>query len=72
MKIPVRKSAPHVLSHHYDPAAGHLTVTFHGGRVYRYHGVDPTTASRLAEASSKGSFLHAAVIGKFRHTKIGN
>jgi hypothetical protein len=69
MKIPEPKKQT-VLRHHYDPAKKHLTVTFHGGRRYRYENVDEATAAGLAKAPSKGSYLHSAVIGKFDATKL--
>lgn len=71
-KHPARKQGSSVIAHHYDAKAGHLTVTYHGGRKYRYFGVDPQTAAGLAKAMSKGSFLHSSVIGKFRHSKLDN
>lgn len=60
-----------VESHAYDPETGHLTVTFHGGRQYRYEGVDKATAHGLGKADSQGGYLHRHVIGKFSATKIG-
>jgi hypothetical protein len=73
---PLRKPGPkpvtssHIEAHEYDHAKKLLTVTFKGGRKYRYHDVDASTAKGLAKAPSKGSFMHASVIGKFRHDKI--
>lgn len=66
--IPVRSST--VASHHYDPKAKHLTVTFHSGSKYRYSGVDQETADGLGKAESKGGFLHSSIIGKFDTTKL--
>lgn len=60
-----------VESHAYDPETGHLTVTFHGGRQYRYEGVDKATAQGFRKADSQGGYLHRHVIGKFSATKIG-
>jgi hypothetical protein len=72
MKRPIKKSAraSSVEAHHYNPETGHLTVTFRGGRQYRYEGVDQKTADGLAGSESKGRFLHSSVIGKFDATKI--
>ena len=72
---PVKKSAPsssgsNILAHEYDPETNHLTVTFAGGRQYRYSGVSQEIASGLNKADSKGRYLHASVIGKFPATKI--
>lgn len=79
-KHPTKKSIPvpafdtnlgsHIQDHSYDPKTGHLTVTFAGGRKYQYHGVDKETAAGLEGADSVGRYLHANVIGKFRHTKL--
>jgi hypothetical protein len=57
-------------AHDYSPETGHLTVTFSGGRRYRYKGVDQKTAESFRDADSQGRFLHSHVIGKFDATKI--
>lgn len=57
-------------AHDYSPETGHLTVTFRGGRKYRYEGVDQKTAEGFRDAESQGRFLHANIIGKFDHVKI--
>lgn len=59
-----------VETHEYSPETGHLTVTFRGGRQYRYSGIDKEMAQKFADAGSKGSFLHSSIIGKFDGTKI--
>lgn len=59
-----------IQAHEYSPETGHLTVTFAGGRKYRYEGVDAKTASGMDDATSRGSYLHSNVIGKFDATKI--
>ena len=46
----------------YDPETNHLTVTFHGGRVYRYNGVSASQHADLGKAESKGSFLNEHII----------
>lgn len=56
--------------HEYDEKSKSLTVTFAGGRKYRYSGVDARTAEGLANASSKGAFMRASVVGKFATTKL--
>lgn len=61
-----------ILSHQYSPETGHLTVTFHGGRQYRYEGVGKADAEAFAQAESKGRHLNAHIIGKFPHSKIGD
>lgn len=73
---PIRKisSAPpagsHIEKHEYDATSKALTVTFRGGRKYRYDGIDTKTAEGLANASSKGAFMRASVLGKFSATKL--
>lgn len=64
--------APNIEAHEYDPKTGHLTVTFAGGRSYRYRGVSAETAAGLADATSKGRYLHANIIGKHDHVKISD
>lgn len=59
-----------ILSHQYSPETGHLTVTFHGGRVYRYEGVGKDDAEAFAAAESKGRHLNAHIIGKFDATRL--
>lgn len=56
--------------HSYSPETGQLTVTFRGGRTYRYDGVPQEIADGLERTPSKGTFMHTSVIGKFSHTKI--
>jgi hypothetical protein len=68
--VKARAASTNVLDHSYSPETGHLTVTFHGGRQYRYEGVDQKTADGLGSADSKGSFLHTHILGQFRATKI--
>jgi hypothetical protein len=56
----------------YDPETGHLTVTFHNGRKYRYEGVDADTAEEFKGAGSPGAFLHSRVIGKFKASEVSD
>lgn len=69
-KTTARRAGSNVSGHEYSPETGHLTVTFHGGRQYRYSGVDKELAERFRDSSSQGSFLHSHIIGKFDATKI--
>lgn len=68
--VKARAPASSVEAHDYSPETGHLTVTFRGGRRYRYEGVDQKTADGLRKSESRGSYLHRHVIGKFDATKI--
>lgn len=67
---PARRS--NVSTSAYDPETGHLTVTFHNGRRYRYEGVSPELAEEFKGAGSPGGFLHAHIIGKFKGGEISD
>lgn len=54
----------------YDPETGHLTVTFHNGRRYRYAGIDADTAKIFKEHDSPGGYLRSSIIGKFDATEL--
>lgn len=64
------KRHTNVTTHSYDPNTQNLTVHFHSGRSYRYSGVHPDLAHRLAKAPSQGSFLHTHIIDKHDATEI--
>lgn len=66
MKKPKSRRA-NVTNHSYDPDNQELTVTFHSGARYIYHGVSKEIADGLRDAPSKGSYLHAHIIGKHHH-----
>lgn len=72
-KLPIKETSARgsgIEDHDYDPGTGHLTVTFRGGRRYRYECVDQETADRFGRAESQGRFLHANIAGKFDASKI--
>jgi KTSC domain len=73
-KHPRRKTVPKtrsrgssITNHSYDPATKNLTVTFHHGKTYTYRDVPTEVADGFREAPSQGTFLHANIIGKFKH-----
>jgi len=68
--VAVKASVPSIEDHSYDPETRHLTITFPGGRQYRYHDVSPETAKGLSDAPSKGKYLHSSVIGKHEAMRI--
>jgi hypothetical protein len=70
LKTKPAASSSGIEGHAYDPETGHLTVTFQGGRQYRYEGVDQKTAEGFRDATSQGRFLHANIVGKFDASKI--
>lgn len=63
-------SSSNILNHDYSPETGHLTVTYRGGRQYRYEGVSKNVAAGLDSTDSKGRFLHAHVIDKHKATRL--
>lgn len=66
-KIPKgRVRAPSTRDHSYDPETGTLSVTFHHGKTYRYQNVPKEVADGFRDAESKGSFLHANIIGRYQ------
>lgn len=65
-----RTGRENILSHEYSPETGHLTVTFHGGRRYRYEGVRKEDAEAFASAESKGKHLRSHIIGKYDHSRL--
>lgn len=64
------RSPTNIETHSYSPETEQLTVTFRGGRSYRYDGVDQKTAKEFASAGSQGGYMHRRIIGKFPHTKL--
>lgn len=65
-----RRAGSNVTSSSYCPKTGCLSVTFHGGRTYRYEGIDTKMAADFRDSTSQGSFLHSHIIGKFTGSKI--
>jgi hypothetical protein len=72
MKIamkPVDSSS--IAAHGYDAATKTLAVQFKsGGKTYHYAGVSPQVVADLKKAKSVGSFVHAHVAGKFKHSVV--
>lgn len=69
---PGTSTASNVSAHDYDPETGHLTVTFAGGRRYRYKDVPASIAEEMDTCQSRGQHLHRHVIGKYDHDKISD
>jgi hypothetical protein len=63
-------SSSNILNHDYSPETGQLTITYRGGRQYRYDGVSEEVAAGLDKAGSKGRYLHAYVIDKHDAVKL--
>lgn len=68
---PLKAQSSNVVSFIHDPETNHLTVTFHGGRIYRYDHVSAETHDGLRKAESKGDFLnkHIAEHHTFKRIK---
>jgi hypothetical protein len=54
----------------YDPERKWLTVTFVGGRVYRYDGVPPEVCAALEAAPSRGEYFNFNIRDQYRHWEI--
>jgi len=55
----------------YNPNAGTLTIQFHSGGVYEYHGVAPEIAEKFFDADSKGGFFHEHIKSNYSFKKVG-
>jgi hypothetical protein len=47
-----------------------LTVAFHSGGVYQYHGVPYSEYASLMEARSHGSYFHAHIRNCYRFRRV--
>ncbi len=47
-----------------------LQIWFHSGTTYQYFDVPPAVWKNFCAAESKGKYVHASIIGKFRHIKV--
>lgn len=47
-----------------------LEVAFNRGGVYHYFGVPHSIWQGMKDAESKGSYLHTAVKGSYRYSKV--
>jgi hypothetical protein len=66
---PPRSSSSHIHSLGFDADTGTMTVRFHKGGSYTYHGVDQETFDEFHSHESPGSYFHANVKDKFKHRK---
>ena|ERR1700744_1782745 len=55
-----------------SPETGHLTVTYRGGRKYRYDNVSAEHVKGMQDAVSLGTYLHQHIVGKHPVTKLGS
>lgn len=63
LMIPVESSM--IDSAGYDEETRRLQVIFNTGKVYCYEDVPPEVFQGLLEAESKGSYMHACIIGVY-------
>src|SRR5262245_31549423 len=60
-----------VKAYGYEPNSAKLFVTFVGGTMYRYDGVEADVWADFLEAESKGKFLNAVIKrGGYAYTKL--
>ena len=55
----------------YDEAAQTLEVEFLNGSVYQYYNVNEEMYARLAQAPSKGQFLHYEIKNAYPYARVG-
>lgn len=53
----------------YNSLASILSIQFHHGGVYHYHGVPDGIYQGLMSASSKGSYFHTHIKDRFPFTR---
>jgi hypothetical protein len=54
----------------YDSLTATLTIEFHSGRCYQYHGGTETIYQQLLSAASKGHFFSSFIRDRFTTTRI--
>ena len=54
----------------YDSLTSTLTIEFHNGRCYQYHGVPETIYRQLLSAASKGHLFSSFIRDRFTTTRI--
>jgi hypothetical protein len=53
----------------YNGDSHELTVTYQKGGTYTYDGVPGTVAQGLVDASSKGKYMHAHILGAYSYSR---
>ena len=66
-RTPVKSS--NVVSIGYSPDEKRMEIEFKGGGVYSHADVPQSVYDALMAAESKGKHYHAAIKGKFKHSK---
>lgn len=70
MTDPVFKSSLFKSAPHYDPETSRLTVEFHNGDRWEYHGVPMERAEAFAGNASPGSYFGAKIKGQYTGRKL--
>jgi hypothetical protein len=55
----------------YDEEKRELEVVFHNGDIYRYKNVPPSKYAAFLKAESKGKYMQAHIIDKYRYERVG-
>lgn len=63
-------SSSNLASVGYDSATQVLRIEFRNGGVYEYHNVPEAEYQGLMSASSKGSYHHQNIKGRYSYSKI--
>jgi len=64
-------SSTNLASVGYDSETRTLRVEFKSGAVYEYYNVPEAEYQGLIDASSKGSYFHQNIKGRYSYSKIG-
>jgi len=67
----VRVQSSNIRSIGYDTESMVLEIEFHDGGVYQYSNVPQHVYEGLMLASSKGSYFHQRIKGRYRYRKVG-
>lgn len=63
-------SSSNIASIGYDSSTATLGVRFHNGGTYHYFDVTPSDHDDFMNASSKGTFLHERIKGRYRYARV--
>lgn len=67
-RIPVESSD--VVSIGYDDKSNMLEVEFNGGRIYRYHDVEPDVHKHFMHADSYGQYFNSFINNRYKYERI--
>jgi hypothetical protein len=76
MKTPNFKFTPakssNIAATAYDQATQSMAVTFKSGKTYQYADVPQELYTSMGKADSIGNFISSNIVGKFKHSTLGN